>query len=480
MNKKKLESIIELIVRKRVFALAVFLYVIISGLAVQKILLPHVVPHMHAGHGLIKDFDPITFHECALELSGRMDRGGLSEWKLRPWLDNFQPAGIAALVYYITGINEPWVLLPLNAFIHMLSGLFLIAIFEFFVSRKIAVLATLPFILFPANLQWIAQIHRDGFFFLGIFAIAYGWINFVSGLSLRRPRMQVLGLVLCNAFGTACLYLSREYFVMIVLAFVPVFLVIWGVGLFGIFLKNGSLRNRWILPQLFAVILVACIFYFSNRQGLYLEEMPAAPIQEEKNTPSIDHSTARQTSTKSTNEAIMPAPPQVVWANTVWLPSFLENKVYSIAMRRNVFLDYYNFGASFLDKEVRFYSLQDVVAYVPRATQIGLTAPFPSMWFADGGRVSGSMERRVVSVEMLISYFSLTGLLFIFFREWRRPHFWILLAFAYGSILILSVTIPSVGNLHRMRFGFYTLLVGMGICGWVMLWCKWKKNKHVD
>ena len=34
-------------------------------------------------------------------------------------------------------------------------------------------------------------------------------------------------------------------------------------------------------------------------------------------------------------------------------------------------------------------------------------------------------------------------------------------------ILLLAITIPNIGTLYRMRYGYLQILVGLGLIGWL-------------
>ena len=76
---------------------------------------------------------------------------GWDEWMLRP--QGQAPAGIAAAIYTLT-VTEPWTVIPLNAAVHATAAVVLIGIIQRLTSRwQYAMLATLPFILYPSAID---------------------------------------------------------------------------------------------------------------------------------------------------------------------------------------------------------------------------------------------------------------------------------------------------------------------------------------
>ena len=60
-------------------------------------------------------------------------------------------------------------------------------------------------------------------------------------------------------------------------------------------------------------------------------------------------------------------------------------------------------AGSDIDTGVHFGGRSDVFSYLPRAAAVGLFAPFPNMWFAQGALV-GKTGRLLSGAEMLLTY----------------------------------------------------------------------------
>jgi hypothetical protein len=74
--------------------------------------------------------------------------------------------------------------------------------------------------------------------------------------------------------------------------------------------------------------------------------------------------------------------------------------------------------------------------------------------------------RHVASIEMLVSYFGLAGLLAAAVSWRRRPEFWVIAAFCTAILLSQSLVVVNLGTLYRFRYGYHTLLVGLGLLYW--------------
>ena len=80
----------------------VFLYVCVLGLFVQLLLLPHLLPALHAGDGLFVGMpDCKGLHQEAVAMAERIKVLGWKEWELRPD-GGGPPVGIATIMYVLT------------------------------------------------------------------------------------------------------------------------------------------------------------------------------------------------------------------------------------------------------------------------------------------------------------------------------------------------------------------------------------------
>ena len=194
-----------------------FVTTAVMALIVQLLILPVIFPALHAGHGLFVGGDWIGFHQIAQELAERIRSEGWSAWELRP--HGHSPAGIAALIYAIS-ISEPYVLIPLNAAVHASAGLVLVALLRPIVEdRMIAFLAAIPLVAFPAAATWYAQIHRDGFYILGMLLFCYGWVRIVASTKDHQRWWQPsLAFILSVFWGVAFVWVARPYTFYLLLA----------------------------------------------------------------------------------------------------------------------------------------------------------------------------------------------------------------------------------------------------------------------
>ena len=188
-----------------VFLLA-FAWSFIAGLLIQWVVLPQL-PGLHAGHGLMKGGDWIWFHREAVELASLMQDQGWQVWELRP--QGNAPIGIAAAAYFLAGISEPWVMLPINAAMFALAAVFLHGVFASLASARLAFVATLPFVMFPSAAVIYGQIHKDVFSIAGILIIVFVWVRFAQRAELGWR--SLLGRVAFIAVGCLLVWTVRPY-----------------------------------------------------------------------------------------------------------------------------------------------------------------------------------------------------------------------------------------------------------------------------
>ena len=134
-----------------------------------------------------------------------------------------------------------------------------------------------------------------------------------------------------------------------------------------------------------------------------------------------------------------------------------------IAWARYLFVSYPG-TTSNIDTEVRLESWREIIRYLPRATQIGLFAPFPNMWLGTGAQV-GRSGRMLSGFETLMSYVFISCSVWSLWR--RRDHLaiWFLLTIATLSVIALGLVAANIGALYRMRYPFWILLIIVGVDG---------------
>ena len=109
-------------------------------------------------------------------------------------------------------------------------------------------------------------------------------------------------------------------------------------------------------------------------------------------------------------------------------------------------------------------SVPSVFAYLPRALQIALFAPFPTTWLD-----KMSVIRLAGIAETLLWYLIVPGVIFAI-RGGRSLKMLLLIIYAALFLTVLGFANPNVGTLFRMRYAYLFLFVLVGTLGWTHWW----------
>lgn len=406
------------------FALA-FVYALSAGLLIQWLVLPLLLPGIHAGHGLLAGGDWVAFHQEADAMAQRIQQTGWAAWELRP--GGNAPIGITAIAYALTGIHQPWVVLPLNASLFALGAACLFLMFSSIGPPRLAFLASLPYVLFPSTVMLYGQIHKDVYSIAGSALIVLVWVRFAARDASATG--GAAGRILATALGVFLIWLVRPYLLkMMLAASLPVVLLL---SIRAIVRRAGRDRRsaQWWVG------VSACLGVLAAGAGV-----PGGAAGE--------------------GVLAMPAHCQGTEDGAI------ANLVCRLDQARLGFAGQHHAGSN-VDMEVRFRSLSDVADYVPRALQIGLFAPFPEMWSAQGVMPGAGMMRRIAGAEMLVAYVLLAGVCLWFIgKRLPREVGLVIVVQAAIPLLILALVVCNVGTLYRMRYGYWHILLGLGVVGW--------------
>lgn len=438
MSLEKIKTIFDrLAIEWRIF-LFVFAYVLFAGLMLQKIVLP--LTPWHGGQGLLAGGDWIMFQKLALTHAAQVHELGWAAFELKP--QGHPPSGLAAFVYVLTGVNEPWVLLPVHGAVYALAalGLFWIVL-ALGGNKRLALYALLPMVLMPSLTMVWGQLHKDVWAIAALLLMLAYWSRLFVG-----QHLGALGAFLLLAFSNASLWWMRPYTLQIVLV---------GQALLMGFLTLIWLKNKKHTSLIFGVLAIAVTFgVWESTKSMKLELAKSAE------------------SVKTCKE----------WIHTLPV-SFVDITLSSLACSRDGLMQGLPSAKSNLDLDIRFTSAADVASYAPRALQIGVLAPFPNMWFAEGTTQTSRVFRTVAAFEMFVMYVALLGLCFFFvlmlknktgLRFEQNLAVVALMVFSMVWVAIYALTSGNVGTIYRVRFPIMLLWMGLGLLGWYKAWGWWQ------
>jgi hypothetical protein len=140
---------------------------------------------------------------------------------------------------------------------------------------------------------------------------------------------------------------------------------------------------------------------------------------------------------------------------TGMIQGMVEKKFTAFAKDRDRFNRLTEATGSSLDTDLGFFSLSDVMAYVPRALQIALFAPFPGTWFEK----DASIFKRGAAMEMILFYIAYGSFFLMCIRKKLTITVVPALIFALGLVLFQGLVVSNVGALYRMRYGAIMIFV---------------------
>jgi hypothetical protein len=425
------------------------LYVFVFGLILQKLIIP--MTPWHAGNGLMSAGDWIVFQELAIEHVGKINANGWHGFDWRPGGQG--PAGFAAAIYVLTGINEPWILLPFQGIVYALAALGLFGVMHTLSgNERIGLLALAPLVFMPSLAMVWGQIHKDLWVISSLLLLLAYWVK----LFMDKPYPWWLGLIVIF-YVNSCMVWMRPYALQIILV---------GQCTLLPFLMLTIIRkkNYWAF-SLAGISIAVTLFAWnltntSNQDGMSGTSIAA----------STGVVAAASSATGTCKE----------WSYSLPIKK-LDNTLMSLACTRDGFNSYLPNAKSNLDVDVEFSSAIDIFLYGPRALQIGILAPFPDMWFSDGSTAMSKYFRLISAVEVSTMYVALIGiaslLTFNFIGvkildyESNMAVIGIVI-FSFVWVGVYALTTGNVGSIYRMRFPVMLIWMGLGFFGWsrVIVW----------
>lgn len=408
-----------------------FSYATAAALLFQKFLLP-LVGAVHHGQGLVEG-DSAYFHAVAVELAERIRLHGWTEWRVYPTHGATGNVALLGALYVWFG-EDPSLMVPVNAAIHALTGtlLFLLGrlIWPGRAGTAAGMVAGTLYIVFPSALNWYGQIHKDGFAIAGTALVLTAW---VLAEAVHSKPWHIFASVLA---GVVLIVFVRPYNLMLVLGAVLVMLAIKLALLW--WNRSSAAYQRALVLQLILTALVVAAAYLAPR------------------TDAGEQSYAAWNRSGGVKDW--------AWQRTSWIPQSVENYIEVMARTRAGLIDegLKIQAGSLYDVDALPSSTPQVMAYVPRALQIALFAPFPALWFE-----KISVTRLVAVGETAIWYLIAPG---VFLALWlgRSRALLSVLAFSLSLLTMYGITIANVGTLYRIRYLYLFLLVLIGVAGWLL------------
>ena len=431
------------------FFLVAFLATCAVALLIQLVIVPQLLPHLNAGQGMLVGGDSAGMNDTAAALAARIHVEGWSVWELR--VAGNAPTGIAAVFYYLF-TPEPYVLIPLNALVHAAGGLVIyIIVFQLTRNQLAALVGALPFLMFPSAAAWYAQIHKDGIFALGMLLCALGWMqafrrDYWDMPSLPTAPVAFFGRLAAMlgpvALGLWLVWVVRPH-IMILMQAVGLVTTLAGLALLTSWWRSGAMSGIKAAKGAFLFVAILVLMVLIKPSDYRVDSWRGDVVVREN--------------------VMQYMPTQCVLARG---ESAQADKLAStVAAMRDLFISSksYSNAKSNMDADFVPGTVCNLLSYLPRALQVGFLAPFPSAWMGDGSVAANTLMRRVVSVEMMVTYLAVLLLPLAMWDFRRKPAFWFVLGFCTLLIVVHTYLVPNLGTLHRMRYVFLACIVGLSI-----------------
>ena len=481
-------------------------------------IVPNYIPSEN-GHIL---GDPLLYHNMALEQVNILRDQGWSAFQLHYGAQG--TAGITSLLYLI--YPSPFLVLILNALLHAVACAAVTRLLTVWFRPGISLLATLPLLISPANIFWLAQINKESYATAGfaLFCLGYilalqqslsdntknklaGWwvLLAVLGIFLMyipRPhlnQMLILGFVVTSVIVIACLTLKKQYKAMLTTIMQATILT----AAFGYFSQGGlSDRVDAMITQAAKEDEISraletseetqptsssstdpsansqmseSVAETTNKSEATIEPLTGTPVSAVNDSASAPGSTVPDNISRepapNAEEVKPPAEPLGVicyrklepanWRPVDWLPESINSRLKALASVRchnhelHDVHDNPTTKQSIADTDVAIQGVDDMIAYAPRALQLGFFGPLPSQW--PSGTFLSSFFFTTVPVMMVLFYigFVVTAFWIVKTKAWLvLPIFMI----STVPLWIYGISTSFLGALFRYRYPMWIVL----------------------
>jgi hypothetical protein len=405
-----------------------------------------LAPRFLDGDGIVPGSDSITYQHDARQLAVTLRQAGFGAWRHTAALVHVRLLSLVlALFPALSGYGilaaEP---LNLVCYLAVISVTF--AIGRETGSTRSGLVAAAMIALWPTFVFHTTQFLKDPLFIAGALALVF---IVVTWLTRTYDWRAAAGAGMAMSLAAVMLFLIRAKFVAVIVA-----LIVLGAVLL---LARQLVEKRlylWNAVCALATLAVATLM-LSQATRAY-EKVKVYPSPDRGEPKSIAAATR--------------VPAIVVWRRGADPVSLALGSV------RARYIASDRAAASGIDDDVNIESASDLVAYAPRAAEIGLWAPFPNLWFQPGLR-SGKGGRLIAGAETFVIYLlELLTIPAVLLRPRRAPAL-LLLLFALLGVTMLGLVVTNIGTLYRFRYSFWILLIVTGVSGGRKLVRAWRSGE---
>lgn len=394
-----------------------------------------IAPNLAMGGGLsLIGADNLHFNKIATLVAERINREGWQVLSIYlPYNGATGNVALLAVLYALFGV-DPMLVIPVNAALQATSAVLICKIARVIWRGEagiyIGVIASAIFVLSPFSIIWYGQVLKDGYSICGVLFVIYSWIllSYRGGL-LKSVAYCAIGLALC-AF-------VRPY--LVVLLFFAVSFLFFASLIRSVCGGEGfkNLLNKFLIFS-FCAVLTSLTLQSSIESNPYSRK-------------EVDRVGQHVTTYE--------------WRATHWVPHIVDRGAELLAKTRaGLILSVEGVSANTnIDDAYIPTDIIDLLFYVPRALQVSLFAPFPGFLGQSDGF---SWLNALISIGSMFWYVIAFGIL-IEIRHRNNVLVVDIILFCVVILAILGITSPNLGTLHRVRFPYISLLILIGVGGWL-------------
>ena len=436
--------------------------------------------------------DLLLFHRMAAETAEIIRTQGLSaiEW------NRFggSHSTLFGIIYALT-TSEPYVLIPFQAGLHALAAVTLYRlIFSICQSQRLAIASIIPFSILPTPAFWYTQNHKEGLAILGFFLCLSCWATLADSKTYQTDSLRKFVLAISALFvSMGLLALSRTQLIEItyylsLYGIVPLLLIIringayqrrssiTSVLVFGVIATSLILFQNWANTQTGQLLTSSENYEFTKKMSQTtappsqidpsIGEKDVASTPKKQSLHGIDPNTGTKVSKKKPEVMGPPSPLfPFRWEGTPSIPVSLDRKFFALNAVRAGYRRTAPFAHTSVGIEHMPKNAVESVLMVPHAWKVALFSPFPRHWSLREAKGASQIMRLVGAFEMLLAYLLFPFAVYFIYSYRKSERLWPILGLSFGTLTILGYVITNAGTLHRSRYGFMMVLVGMGAAG---------------
>lgn len=370
-------------------------------------------------------FDSMIYQQRAKTLAEVLSHNGIAAWLHTPSEPHVRFYSFSYFIFKSLFGYSILAIEPLNLLYYLASLILIYRVGKEAFGKATGLTAAIVIALWPSFLLHTTQVLKDPLFIVCMLALAFVctiWLTTVC--SWKSALWTVL---LGGASIVILAWLKSNMWESV--------LVLMVVGFALLLVRQVRARRVFVQNILSASLLITFTLVIPIRQtAVHVRDQQAVMVAEQDKQSSF------------------------VW---IWLGARIDR-------RRREFSRFRQGQGSIIDDDVFFNSTGDIVRYLPRATLIGLFAPFPQMWFASDANM-GRAARLLSGAETLLFYFAALAAGICAYVERRNFSTWFLLLVALINVMALGLVVTNIGTLFRLRYIFWMLIMIMGARGAVIL-----------